>query len=87
MKTICLSLVGLLIGFLMTWLIYPLNKMDDKNLTNVLYCSVDSLSTIKKYDVTPETTNKYWTNCGQVFFSKKEYKKGDTVQFKIIVIE
>ena len=87
MKIISLSLLGLLMGLLITELFFSVNKMDDKKITNVIHCRIDSLATIKKYDVMPETTNKYWTDCGQVFFSKKEHKKGDTVQFKMIVIE
>lgn len=90
MKTsniVYISLLGLIIGFLMTSLFFSISEMDGKNSTKVSYCHIDSSATIPKYEIMPETTNKYWTDCGQVFFSKNEYKNGDSIQVKTIIIE
>ena len=62
-------------------LLWMLNKEHKERYKEKLtYCHIDSVSIMTN-------NNKCWTDCGQPFFTKKGYRKGDSIQIKTIIIE
>ena len=62
--------------------------IDSKHSEKINYCHVDSIAKVNSGLIfIPEYTNKCWTDCGYIFFTKKEYSIGDSIQIKTIIIE
>lgn len=72
----------LLIGIIML----AFMPMGSKKVEKVKYCHIDSTYTELKEVYSPELMNEYWTDCDITFSSKKEYKIGDSIQIKTIIV-
>ena len=56
------------------------------NTEVISYCKIDSIVSVSKNTLTPEKINKCWTDCGETFVTNKDYKIGDSIQIKTIIV-
>jgi hypothetical protein len=75
---------GLLLVFIIIFIALPIPKYP---LEKVTYCHIDSVSANDKAEFTSEIKNKYWTDCGYVFTSKKTFLKGNSIKVRTIIVE
>ena len=73
-----------ILGVIILILLLPIKVTIDAE--EVKYCYVDSIMPVHQFYVIQDTTFKYHTSCGHVFFNKKKYHIGDSIKIKTIVI-
>ena len=75
---------GLMFIGLLTIALIPI---DTKKNEKIKYCHINSTFVLPSTEFIPEMVHKYKTDCGIVFSSKKEYRLGDSIKVKTIIVE
>lgn len=57
------------------------------NVEKISYCHIDSISQEPKYEFIPELVTRYHTDCNITISSNKNYKLGDSIQIKTIIVQ
>lgn len=83
-KDIIPYLIMLLFIVMIALLIIP---QDSKYPQKITSCRIDSIVSVPKNIITQDIINKCYTSCGETFLTSLEYKVGDSIKIKTLIIK